>query len=233
MESPEGELFVKVVEILSGGMDSTTLLYSLRAEGHAVYCLGVNYNQRHSKELDHAREICRQLKVDFKIADLSGLSEFLKGSSQSDRSVEVPEGHYAAENMKLTVVPNRNMLMLAVATSWAISIGAKAVAYAAHAGDHAIYPDCRFPFIDAMQDALMRCHFEPLQLLTPFCYMTKADIARKGYDLGVPFELTWSCYKGLDRHCGKCGTCVERREAFELSGIPDPTDYDVGVKQAV
>lgn len=218
---------MKVVEILSGGMDSTTLLYYLRDQGHKVRCLGINYNQRHQKELGYAKGICDSLGIEFQIADLSGLSEFLKGSSQSDLSVEVPEGHYEAESMKLTVVPNRNMLMLSVATAWAISTHSDAVAYAAHAGDHAIYPDCRLPFIDAMEDVLRVCHFEPVKLLAPFQYKTKAEIVKLGSALGVPFEKTWSCYKGLEKHCGKCGTDVERREAFDLAGVRDPTEYEV------
>jgi 7-cyano-7-deazaguanine synthase len=216
---------MKIVEILSGGMDSTTLLYKLRDEGHEVKCLGVNYNQRHKKELTYAADLCDSLGIEWRVADLSALSGFLMGSSQSDPSVDVPEGHYEAESMKLTVVPNRNQLMLAVATTWAISSKSDAIAYAAHAGDHAIYPDCRLPFIDAMEDILRVCHFEPIRLIAPFKYSSKADIAKIGFSLGVPFEKTWSCYKGLEYHCGQCGTCVERRESFQLAKVPDPTKY--------
>lgn len=217
---------MKTILILSGGMDSTTLLYSLLADHYEVKCLGVNYNQRHKKELTYAADLCDSLGLEWRIADLSGLDQFLTGSSQSDPTIEVPEGHYEEESMKLTVVPNRNMLMLSVATAWAISSKFDAIAYAAHAGDHAIYPDCRLPFINYMQDVLRVCHFEPINLLAPFQYKTKAEIAKLGYELGVPFEKTWSCYKGLERHCGKCGTCTERREAFQLAGIRDPTEYE-------
>lgn len=127
--------------------------------------------------------------------------------------------------MKLTVVPNRNMILLALAGAWAVSTKSEAIAYAAHAGDHAIYPDCRPEFAEAMQGALLLCDWHPVRIARPFLAMSKADLVKLGAELGVPFALTWSCYKGGDKHCGKCGTCVERREAFELAGVPDPTKY--------
>ena len=147
-------------------------------------------------------------------------------SSLTDAETEVPEGGYREENMKSTVVPNRNMIMISVAAARAIAIGAGSVAYAAHSGDHAIYPDCRPEFADALAGALRLCHYFPIGLERPFVGMTKADIVRLGADLGVDFSKTWSCYKGGERHCGKCGTCAERKEAFRLAGIPDPTEYD-------
>ena len=127
--------------------------------------------------------------------------------------------------MKSTVVPNRNMIMLSLAAARAIAVGADGVAYAAHSGDHAIYPDCRPEFADAVAAALRICHYTPIELERPFVDMTKADIVRLGAELGVDFSKTWSCYKGGEKHCGKCGTCVERREAFRLAGVPDPTEY--------
>ncbi len=217
---------MQTVLILSGGMDSTVLLYHLLAEGVAVKALSINYGQRHSKELAQAAEICSEVGVYHQIADLRSISGLLAGSSLTSADIEVPEGHYAEENMKATVVPNRNMIMLAVATGWAISVKADSVSYAAHSGDHAIYPDCRKEFADAMHTVMGLADWHPVKLHRPFVGMTKADIARRGHDLGVPFEKTWSCYKGLDLHCGRCGTCVERREAFEIAGLQDPTDYD-------
>jgi 7-cyano-7-deazaguanine synthase len=136
--------------------------------------------------------------------------------------VAVPHGHYAAESMKATVVPNRNMILLAVAIGRAVAVGAEAVAYAAHAGDHTIYPDCRPEFVDALAQAALLCDWRPIQILRPFVSWTKGAIVREGVRLGVPFELTWSCYEGEERPCGKCGTCVERAEAFAQEGIVDP-----------
>lgn len=212
----------KVVLVYSGGLDSTVLMYGLLNDGYEVLALGVNYGQRHRKELSAARTLAGIRGVPLQVADLSSLRHLLAGSSQTDDSVQVPEGHYAAENMKLTVVPNRNMIMLAVAAGYAMSVGAGSVAYAAHAGDHAIYPDCRPEFADAVAQAVALADWRRVELLRPFVGMTKTQVASLGRGLGVPFELTWSCYKGGDVHCGKCGTCVERREAL---GMFDPTRY--------
>ena len=213
---------MKTVLIFSGGMDSSVLLYQMLREGREVFTLGVNYGQRHAKELTFASMIASALKVPFCIADLSSIRPLLSGSSQTDDSIAVPEGHYAEESMKATIVPNRNMIMLAVAVGYAISIGAESVAYAAHAGDHAIYPDCRPEFVDALAHAVSLADWKKVRLDTPFIKMTKADIGALGYTLSVPFENTWSCYKGDEFHCGKCGTCTERKEAL---GCQDPTKY--------
>lgn len=215
---------MKAVLIYSGGLDSTTLLYELRARGWELRCLGVDYGQRHRKELEAAAGICRELGVPFRVADLSGLKPLLAGSALTD-AVPVPHGHYTADNMKLTVVPNRNMIMLSAAIAWAISSGCEAVAYAAHSGDHTIYPDCRPEFAEAMDRAAGLCDWRAIRLERPFMHYTKAEIVRRGAELGVPFERTWSCYEGSEVHCGQCGTCVERREAFALAGVADPTRY--------
>lgn len=212
--------------IYSGGLDSTTLLYHLREQGTDVHCLGINYGQRHRKELDAARSICDALHVEFTIADLSGIRHLIAGSSQTSDDIAVPEGHYASETMKLTVVPNRNMIMLSVALGWAISRNWEAVAYAAHAGDHTIYPDCRPEFADAMNRAASLADWHEVKLIRPFIDLSKGDIAKRAVELGVPVGQTWSCYKGGNIHCGLCGTCVERREAFELAGVSDPTPYE-------
>jgi 7-cyano-7-deazaguanine synthase len=216
----------QVVVIHSGGMDSTVLLYHLRAEGFDVAALSVDYGQRHRKELERAKEICRLIGVHHEIADLSGLTRLLGGSALTNSSVDVPEGHYAEESMKTTVVPNRNMLMMSVAICWAVARKAQFVAYGAHAGDHTIYPDCRPEFAAAMDNAARLADWSEVGVLSPFVEMTKTDIARRGSELGVPFELTWSCYKGEERHCGRCGTCVERAAAFAAAGVLDPTDYE-------
>ena len=212
--------------VLSGGMDSSVLLYHLLDQGILVRALSVNYGQRHSKELECAKKLCALKGVEHQIADLTALSPLLAGSSLTSPEIDVPEGHYAEDNMKATVVPNRNMILLATATGWAVSTKSDIVAYAAHSGDHAIYPDCRTEFAEAMDKAIQLCDWHKVRLIRPFVNMTKADIVTRGTELGVPFENTWSCYKGQNLHCGKCGTCVERREAFYLAGIADPTPYE-------
>lgn len=217
---------MKVLAIYSGGLDSTVMVAKLVREGHVVHTLSFNYGQRHQTELRHAADLAGMgLCVPHRTCDVSAIAPFLQGSSQTDPSVPVPEGHYEEESMKATVVPNRNMVMIALAAAAAISGGYHAIAYGAHAGDHAIYPDCRPDFVDAMRKALLLADWRHVQLLTPFLHYTKAQIVQEGDRLGVPLSLTWSCYKGGKQHCGKCGTCVERREAFKLSGVRDYTRY--------
>ena len=216
---------MKTLVIYSGGLDSTVLLYHLHLAGHSVEALSVNYGQRHACELKRASTICARLDIPHRMADLSAIQPLLAGSSLTSPEIAVAEGHYTEASMKSTVVPNRNMILLALATGHALSIGAQQVAYAAHSGDHAIYPDCRNAFADAMASAMALCDWSPIELYRPFVDWTKADIVRRGAELGVPFEQTWSCYKGDDLHCGRCGTCIERREAFDLTGVVDPTCY--------
>lgn len=216
---------MRTVIVYSGGLDSTVLLYHLRAQGDEVRCLGIDYGQRHRRELDAARDICSELGVECRVADLASIAPLLAGSSQTSDDIDVPEGHYTEERMKLTVVPNRNMIMLSVAIGWAVSLRYDRVAYAAHGGDHPIYPDCRPEFIEAMRRAAALCDWHPVEIVAPFADRTKADLVRLGAGLNVPFAKTWSCYGGRDVHCGRCGTCVERREAFDLAGVPDPTRY--------
>lgn len=221
----------KAVIIISGGMDSATLLYHYLKNGYEVHAISFDYGQRHSREVVYAGLMCKSLGVEHKIITLP-IAELLTGSSQTDMSVEVPEGHYADENMKKTVVPNRNMVMLAIAGSWAVSLKADILGYGAHAGDHTIYPDCRESFIGPMELAFENCDWHKVKLEAPFVLLTKGDIAKVGYALGVPFDKTWTCYKGLELHCGKCGACQERKEAFVTAGIEDPTAY-VDTKETV
>ncbi len=216
---------MKTVIVYSGGLDSTVLLYHLRAAGHELHALSVDYGQRHRCELDRAAEICAELGIPNPIADLSSIQSLLAGSSLTSPDIEVAEGHYTEESMKSTVVPNRNMILLSIATGHALSIKAGQIAYAAHSGDHAIYPDCRNEFADAMAKAIALADWDQVALIRPFVDWTKADIVRRGAELNVPFLKTWSCYKGGELHCGRCGTCIERREAFALAGLKDPTPY--------
>ena len=217
---------MKSVVIYSGGLDSTVLLYQLKAHGHDLSALSVDYGQRHRRELDCAAKICKLADVPNRIADLSSIRDLLSGSSLTSTQIEVAEGHYTEESMKSTVVPNRNMILLSLAAGHALSLGANQVAYAAHSGDHAIYPDCRNEFAVAVAEAMKLCDWQPIELIRPFIDLTKAEIVAIGSQLNVPFENTWSCYKGGAVHCGRCGTCIERREAFHLAGLHDPTAYE-------
>lgn len=217
----------ETVVICSGGLDSVTLAYLVAAQGRSLRLVTFDYGQRHRKEIDFAAEAARDLGASHQIVDISGVGRLLSGSALTD-DVEVPDGHYAAPNMSVTIVPNRNAIMLAITFGIAAAAEAQAVAIAVHTGDHFIYPDCRPEFVDAfgaMQELALEGVGE-IALEAPFIGMTKADIVAEGARLQVPFARTWSCYKGGERHCGRCGTCVERREAFHLAGVADPTAYD-------
>jgi 7-cyano-7-deazaguanine synthase len=213
--------------LCSGGLDSVTLAYRIAAEGDLSALISFDYGQRHRKELDFAAKAAESLGVVHEIADLSGLVGFFASSALTG-DPQVPDGHYRDETMKVTVVPNRNAIMLTLAFGLAADRGYGRVAAAFHGGDHFIYPDCREAFVEAfqaMQNKALEdlCH---IALYTPFVRIDKAAIVQESANLKVPFAQTWSCYKGGDRHCGRCGTCVERREAFYLAGIADPTDYE-------
>ena len=217
---------MKALVLFSGGLDSTVLAAQLQADGIETLLLSIDYGQRHAKELDRAEKIALALGLPHRILRLPDLGPLLGGSSLTDDQVELPEGHYAEESMKATVVPNRNMILLALAGGHALSIGFDTIAYAAHAGDHTIYPDCRPEFADAMEKALGLADWQKLNLHRPFVNFSKGELVRKGNELGAPLELTWSCYAGREEHCGKCGTCVERKEAFALAKVEDPTEYE-------
>jgi 7-cyano-7-deazaguanine synthase len=214
------------VVLLSGGMDSSTLLAQQVSKSRNVFALSVHYGQRHHKELMAARNIADHFKVNHLEVDLTTLLWIFEGSKSSQvTDTPVPHGSYDELSMKATVVPNRNMILLAVAQAYAISQGARYVAYAAHAGDHAIYPDCRPQFVQAMRVAFVSCDWNPASLTAPFINMSKADIVREGIKLKVPYEKTWTCYEGGDVACGRCGTCVERLEAFAIAKEEDPLQY--------
>tara|TARA_R110002072_G_scaffold173600_3_gene328468 strand:+ start:33784 stop:34458 length:675 start_codon:yes stop_codon:yes gene_type:complete len=216
----------RTVVIFSGGLDSTTLLYDLKASGHEVVALSIHYGQRHSRELHSAQEICQAIDVELTMLDLSGLAQIFGSNSLSDASVAVPEGRYEEKSMQQTTVPNRNMILLSIAVGWAISNDCQAVAFGAHSGEYTPYPDCRPEFAAAMDNVAQICDWQPIRILAPFVTWTKSDIVRRGAELAVPFQLTWSCYVGGEKQCGRCGTCLDRKTAFEKSGIDDPTDYE-------
>lgn len=218
---------METIVICSGGLDSVSLAHKVAAE-HTLHSLvSFDYGQRHKKELDYAAACAVRLNVPHKIIDIRAIGESLSGSALTD-DIDVPDGHYEEESMKVTVVPNRNAIMLAIAFGVAAAQNADAVAAAVHGGDHFIYPDCRPDFIDAFQT--MQKHaldgYADVKLYTPYVNGSKADIVTDGAAHNTPFADTWSCYKGGENHCGRCGTCVERREAFHLAGVSDPTVYD-------
>jgi 7-cyano-7-deazaguanine synthase len=216
---------MKVVVLCSGGMDSVTALYWARAEHTVAAAVSFDYGSKHNpRELPFAAEHAARLGLRHEIIPLRFMDR-LFASDLLNSGGEIPEGHYEAENMKQTVVPFRNPIMLSIATGWAESIGAEGLVIAAHGGDHAIYPDCREDFMRAMGEAMRLGTYAGIQLLRPFIGRTKGQIAAEGARLGVDFSRTWSCYKGGPVHCGKCGTCVERREAFIQAGLADPTVY--------
>ena len=216
---------MKVVVLCSGGMDSVTALHWARREHEVAAAVSFDYGAKHNpRELPFARGQAAKLGVRHELVPLDFVGR-LFSSALLQGGGEIPDGHYEAETMKQTVVPFRNAIMLSIAAGLAESIGAEGLVIAAHGGDHAIYPDCREDFMRAMAEAMRAGTYAGIKLLRPFIALNKAQIAAEGARLGVDFARTWSCYKGGAVHCGTCGTCVERREAFTLAGLPDPTAY--------
>lgn len=216
---------MKCVVLVSGGMDSVAALYWTAREHEVVAGLSFHYGSKHNdREIPYAVAHCGDLGIRHETIRLDFMNDlFASNLLQSGGSI--PEGHYEEESMKQTVVPFRNGIMLSIAAGFAESQEADGLVIAAHSGDHAIYPDCRETFLEPMAQAISQGTYADIELIRPFVSMRKEDIAEKGAELGVDFSRTWSCYKGGEIHCGKCGTCVERKEAFLLSGIPDPTRY--------
>jgi 7-cyano-7-deazaguanine synthase len=215
----------KVVVIYSGGMDSYTVLNKALKDGFEVYALSFDYGQRHVKELDVAAIACKDLDVHHKIVDISAINQIIGGSSLTD-DIEVPEGHYEAENMKSTIVPNRNMILLSLAVGYAVSLKAGKVYYGAHSGDHAIYPDCRPEFVQKMDDVCRIANYDAVEIVSPYLKKSKIDILSDGLKMGLDYSQTWTCYNGREKACGKCGACQERLEAFELNNVIDPIEYE-------
>ncbi|MDO5571025.1 MAG: 7-cyano-7-deazaguanine synthase QueC [Bacteroidales bacterium] len=212
------------VIIVSGGMDSITMLYeySDRIALGISFHYGANHND---KEIPFAKEACNKLGIPHIVIPLAFMKEYFK-SSLLDGGESIPEGHYADENMKSTVVPFRNGIMLSIAAGIAESNNLKYLMIANHGGDHTIYPDCRSAFIDSMDQAICNGTYESIRIFAPYTNITKSDIARHGKSLGVDYSHTWSCYKGNEKHCGKCGTCIERKEALSEADIKDDTVYE-------
>ena len=216
---------MKVVVLCSGGMDSVAALYWAREQHEVAAVLSFDYGAKHNaREIPFAAEHAAALGVRHEVVALPFV-DALFDSALLQSGGAIPEGHYEADNMKQTVVPFRNAIMLSIAAGVAESAGAAGVVIAAHGGDHTIYPDCREDFMRAMGEAMRLGTYAQVALLRPFIAMDKGGIANEGARLGVDFGRTWSCYKGGVVHCGKCGTCVERREAFERAKMIDPTPY--------
>ncbi|WP_206485630.1 7-cyano-7-deazaguanine synthase QueC [Thalassotalea sp. G2M2-11] len=215
----------KVVVIYSGGMDSFTVLNRAVKDGKQVFALSFDYGQRHVKELKCASSVCQSLAIPHKVIDISAINELLAGSSLTD-DIDIPEGHYEAENMKSTVVPNRNMILLSLAVGYAVSVGASQVYYGAHSGDHAIYPDCRPEFVNKMNDVCQIANYEAVEIFSPYLNVTKTDILTDGLNMGLDYSNTWTCYNGREKACGKCGACQERLEAFRDNKSVDPLAYE-------
>ena len=210
--------------IVSGGMDSITLLYDKKDE----IALGISFDygsNHNAREIPFAKMHCERLGIKHIVINLGFMHQYFK-SSLLEGADAIPEGNYADENMKSTVVPFRNGIMLSIAIGIAESNNLKKVFIANHGGDHTIYPDCRPEFIKAIDEAATAGTYVKVRIEAPYTNITKTDIARKGAELGINYAETWSCYKGGEKHCGKCGTCVERKEALELAGITDPTEYE-------
>ena len=216
----------KAVVVYSGGMDSFTLLHHVRALGYTAVALSFNYGQRHVRELECAATVCAELEVPHTVADLSSLAGLFGHCALTSTDMDVPEGNYGTENMKQTVVPNRNMVMLSLATSYALSQQADTVFYGAHAGDHVLYPDCRPEFVEAVNGVTRLCDWNPVEIKAPWLHLSKAEILREGLSLGLDYANTWTCYNGRSQACGRCGSCLERLEAFASNNAQDPLPYE-------
>lgn len=216
----------KAVVVYSGGMDSFTVLNTAIQSGLEVYALSFNYGQKHSKELEVAALVCKELNISHKVVDITAINSLMSNSSLTG-DADIPEGHYEDENMKSTVVPNRNMVLLSMAIAYAVSLEADKVYYGAHSGDHHIYPDCRPEFVEAMNAVSKIANYQSVEIITPFLHASKGEILKAGLDMQLDYGKTWTCYNGREKSCGKCGACYERLEAFAEQNTADPLDYEV------
>jgi 7-cyano-7-deazaguanine synthase len=210
---------MKVIALVSGGLDSTVMIYKLLSEGHKIKTIIFDYGQRHRKELIKAFHLMKNLNIDYTNVDISDISRLLTSSSLIDTTKDLISAQQ-------TIVPNRNAIFLSIATAYAINEDYDAVAFAAHKSDILVYPDCSLRFVDTLECAFQLGNKNTIQILMPFQSMTKTEVVKLGKILDVPFGKTWSCYKGGQNHCGICPTCLERKKAFKEAKIIDPTDYE-------
>lgn len=215
----------KAIVVYSGGMDSFTVLNKAIQDGLEVHAISFNYGQKHSKELEVAASVCKELCISHKVVDITAINSLMANSSLTG-DTEIPEGHYEDENMKSTVVPNRNMVLLSMAIAYAVSLEASKVYYGAHSGDHHIYPDCRPEFVEAMNAVSKIANYQSVEIVTPFLHSSKGEILKAGLDMQLDYGKTWTCYNGREKSCGKCGACYERLEAFAEQNTTDPLEYE-------
>jgi len=215
----------RIVVIYSGGMDSFTLLHRALHQGFEVYALTFDYGQKHVREIAAASHVCQALNVPHKVIDIRAMAEVMAGSALTGGG-DVPEGHYAEDSMKATVVPNRNMILVSLAVGYAVTLEASAVWYGAHGGDHAIYPDCRPAFVEKMDAVCRIANYQSVAVEAPFLHKDKTSILGEGLAMGLNYGQTWTCYNGRSKACGRCGSCVERLEAFAAHGLTDPISYE-------
>ena len=214
----------KIIVVYSGGLDSFTLLNEAIRSGKDVFALSFDYGQKHSKELDCVEKFCAQESIDSKIIDVSSIKELFQGSSLTD-DIDIPKGHYEDDSMKSTVVPNRNMILISMALGYAVTKEAEEVWFGAHAGDHAIYPDCRPEFVEKMDAVARIANYSPIAVKAPYIAMSKTEILAIGLNMQLDYGLTWTCYEGKELACGSCGACHERLESFAANNVIDPIKY--------
>lgn len=215
----------KITLIYSGGSDSFTLLHHALDQGIEVECISFSYGQKHIKEIDFAKENCKRLGLSHTLIDIGYPESIFGSSSLIDEATDIPHGSYKEESMKSTIVPNRNMIFISYAIAYSIAHDIDEVWYGAHAGDHFIYPDCRPEFLRSMNTAAELCDPSKISVKAPFINLNKGEILKIGLDLNIDYSKTWTCYKGLEKACGQCGSCVERIEAFTDNNSSDPISY--------
>jgi 7-cyano-7-deazaguanine synthase len=230
----------KCVVLFSGGLDSTVLLKKCKEEFDEVLALNINYGSKHNdRERKSAISICKKLRLPLFLYDLptNFVGQYderglynppgnLLSSNLLKLGGDVPEGHYEDKSMEATVVPYRNSIMLSLVAGFAESRGIGTIVIGNHLGDRAVYPDCRREYIQVFSEGIRLGGFLGMKILSPFIEMSKSDIAKLGMEIGAPVELSWTCYKGGRKHCGVCGSCVERYEAFQIAGYEDPVEYE-------
>ena len=214
----------KIIVVYSGGLDSFTLLNEAIRSGKDVSSLSFDYGQKHNKELHFVEKFCAQESIDSKIVDVSSIKELFQGSSLTDE-IDIPKGHYEDDSMKSTVVPNRNMILISLALGYAVTKKAEEVWFGAHAGDHAIYPDCRPEFVEKMDAVARIANYSPIAVKAPYIAMSKTEILAIGLNMQLDYGLTWTCYEGKELACGSCGACHERLESFAANNVIDPIKY--------
>ena len=215
----------KAIVVYSGGMDSYTVLHHAMRQGYDVQALSFHYGQRHSRELTMAQNVCRRLGIPHRLVDIRAIHSLIDNSALTDSDRDMPHGDYDGDNLAVTLVPNRNMILLSLAIAQAVNSGADTCFYGAHGGDHVLYPDCRPEFVERMNDVAAIANLEAVRIEAPYLHADKAAILADGLAMGLDYRETWTCYLGEELACGHCGSCRERLAAFAANGISDPIRY--------